>query len=375
MLLEGDQAAPAPASGPGRRYVLGPTPPPASLAPAGAELPESYGTRQLFLAARDPRWLYAHWDFTAAQIKEFNALSADGHLLLRLYRDTPAGAPSLQIHLHPESRHWFVPAPEAGAKYAATLGYFDAAKNWVELARSAATLTPLDSVAEDTAVRFATIPADVPFAQLLSSVQAAVRANLPLAEAVRELRAEGFMSLPEPERIAGPWTPAQEKALADVVMLDQARRIWVGSLEVTELIRRQLEHEVSSQGAARPGLAASPSAPFGSVSSPSARPERRRGFWFNVNAELIVYGSTEPDASVTIGGRPIQLRRDGSFSFRFALPDGQYGLPETARSADGEDTRQAELNFSRASQYQGGVGAHPQDQTLKPPSAIAVASS
>jgi hypothetical protein len=279
----------------------------------------------------------------------------------------------LQIHLHPESRHWFVPAPHAGVKYVATLGYHDAAKKWVGLARSAATLTPPDSVADDNAVRFATIPSDVPLAQLLSSVQAAVRENMPLAEAVQQLRAEGYFSLPEPEQIAGPWTPAQEKALAEVVMLDQARRIWSGSVEVTELIRRQLEHEVSSIGAAQLGLPSSPAGALGSVSSPFGRADRRRGFWFNVNAELIVYGSTEPDATVTIGGRPIKLRRDGSFSFRFALPDGQYALPVAAHSADGVETRQAELNFSRASQYQGGVEAHPQDERLQPPLVSAVA--
>jgi hypothetical protein len=373
ILLEGDAVAPPPASGPGRRYVLGPVPPLVNLAPAGAELPESYGTQQLFLAARDPRWLYAHWDFTAGQLSKYNALSADGHLLLRLYRDAPAGQPFLQIHLHPESRHWFVPAPYAGAKYVATLGYCDAAKEWVELACSAATLTPLDSVADDTAVRFATIPADVPFAQLLATVQAAVRENVPLAEAVQQLRAEGSASLPEPEQVAGPWTAAQEKALADVVMLDPARRIWIGSLEVTELIRRQLEHEVSSIGAAQLGGPASPAAAFGGVSSLAGRPEQGRGFWFNVNAELIVYGATEPDAAVTIGGRQIRLRRDGSFSLRFALPDGQYELPVAAHSADGVETRQAELKFSRASQYQGIVAAHPQDETLQPPSAGAAA--
>jgi len=155
-------------------------------------------------------------------------------------------------------------------------------------------------------------------------------------------------------------------------MLDQSRRIWIGSLEVTELIRRQLAQEVSSIGAAQLGGPASPGAAFGGVSSPSAGPERRRGFWFNVNAELIVYGSTEPDATVTIGGRQIQLRRDGSFSFRFALPDGDYELPVAARSADGEETRQAGLKFSRASQYQGGVAAHPQDEKLQPPSVSAV---
>ena len=88
FLLERDEAAPWPASGPGRRYVLGPAPP-VHPAPAGADLPESYGTQQLFLAARDPRWLYAHWDFTPAQLTKYNALSADGHLLLQLYRDAP----------------------------------------------------------------------------------------------------------------------------------------------------------------------------------------------------------------------------------------------------------------------------------------------
>jgi len=373
LLLEGDSPAPVMASGPGSRYVLGPTPPAASLPSADALLPESYGTRQLFLAARDPRWLYAHWDFTAEQLREYNALSADGHLLLRVFRNTLAGQPLLQIHLHPESRHWFVPVPFPAAKYLATLGYYDQHKQWVEQARSGATMTPPDSVADDVAIRFATIPIEVPLVQLLASVQAAVRTNPPLAQAVQQLRAEGFFSLPLPEEIPGPWTPAQEKALAAVVSLDPARRIWIGSVEVTELIRRQLEHEVSSIAAAQFGLPpSSPTSAFGGPSSPSAGQARPRGFWFNVNAELILYGATEPDAVVSIGGREIKLRRDGSFSFRFALPDGNYDLPATAQSADGVETRRAELNFSRKSQYHGGVGTHPQDKQLQPPSASAV---
>jgi len=365
ILLERDEAAPWPASGPDRRYVLGPTPPehPAS---AITPLPESYGTQQLFLAARDPRWLYAHWDFTAAQLKKHNALSADGHLLLRLYRDAPAGPPLSEIHLHPESRHWFVPAPHAGAKYLATLGYFNSAKKWVELACSAATVTPPDSVAEDTAVRFATIPPDEPFERLLALIEAAARENVPLAEALSELREEGFPGLPGAEQIPGPWTPAQEAALAEVVRFEDARRIWIGSLEVTELIRREMEREVSPVNPAQPGGA------FGGVSSPSGQPERRRNFWLNVNAELVVYGSTEPDATVTIGGRQIELRRDGSFSFRFALPDGTYDLAVAARQADGGETRQADLFFSRFSQYQGEVKTVPRDETLPTPSAGAV---
>jgi hypothetical protein len=86
-----------------------------------------------------------------------------------------------------------------------------------------------------------------------------------------------------------------------------------------------------------------------------------------VNAELIVYGATEPTATVTIGGRPIRLRPDGSFSYRFALPDGQYELPVVAVSADQTDGRAAEMKFSRETEFRGDVGASAQDPELKAP--------
>jgi hypothetical protein len=388
ILLEGD-ASPVPAAaGPGRRYVLGPGPLPAPFPLEAAALPEAYGTQKLYLTARDPHWLYAHWDFTAAQLKSYNAQSAEGHQVLRLHLDAASSAPVEQIQLHPESRHWFVPAPEAGAKYVVTLGYYDSGKNWVETARSGASLTPADSLAEEKVVSLAAIPVEVPFEEVVETVQTAVRECEPLAAAVQELRTEGLTSLPAPEQIPGPWTPAQEKALAAVVKLDDSRRVWVGPVEVTEVIRRHLAQTASSVAAAQfglpgaPGLSGpggaldvgvgSPTAGFGAITSPSGEHQKGRRFWFNVNAELIVYGATEPDAYVEIGGRKIQLRKDGSFSFRFALPDGSYGLPVMAESADGEERRRADLSFSRASQYQGGVGAHAQDPALKAPTVEAV---
>ena len=115
--------------------------------------------------------------------------------------------------------------------------------------------------------------------------------------------------------------------------MDSVRRVWIGSLEITELVRRRLLEDISS------AAVASVSSPFGGV-------ERRKGFWFNVNAELILYGATEPGASVTLDGLPLNLRPDGTFSLRFALPDGDYGLAVAASSAQG-DWRQAQLRFSR----------------------------
>jgi len=84
----------------------------------------------------------------------------------------------------------------------------------------------------------------------------------------------------------------------------------------------------------------------------------RRSFWFRINAEVILHGSTEPDACVTIAGRPVVLRPDGSFSFRFAFPDGDFGLPVSATSADGVERRQATVRFQRGTVLEGDVGEH-----------------
>jgi hypothetical protein len=368
ILLEGDTPPPSNLRGPGQRYVVG-TPGPSVSADA-AELPEAYGTKQLLLTARDPRWVYAYWDFTTAQLREYNAESCDKHLVLRVFRAGEKTALQ-EIHVHPESRSWFVPVPSAGTRYHAELGYFDKKGLWTSISKSSNTLTPPDNLSDDLSVRFATLPVDVPFPQLLRLVGAAAQSSAPLAEALQELRGQGKVALPEPKQLqAGSWTSAQEKALGAIISMDSVRRVWMGSLEITELIRRQLFQEISSAVVAQFSLPTSPGgaiSSISSVSSPFGGAARGKGFWFNVNAELIIYGATEPDAAVTIGGKPIKLRSDGTFSFRFVLPDGNYDLPVTAISADGDDSRHAALHFARETKYDGEVGKHPQDPGMKPP--------
>jgi len=197
----------------------------------------------------------------------------------------------------------------------------------------------------------------------------AVRTDVPLAEVMLQLRAHGH----DVSKISeGKWTPEQERALASIISMDRVRRVWMGSLEITELIRRRMQQDISSLGLAISSPIGAISS-FSSVSSPFGARGAQKGFWFNVNAELILYGATEPDAQVTIGGRPIKLRQDGTFSFRFALPDGDYELPAVAISADKTDGRAAELKFGRSTEYRGEVGTHPQDPQLKAPLAANVA--
>jgi hypothetical protein len=375
LLLEGDESPPRQVGGPGERYALGVEPPVEGQEGSieTAELPEAYGTQRLLLTARDPQWLYAHWDLTRDQLKRYNSRSVDRHLVLRIYRNEIAGEPHREIHVHPESRNWFAHVGLGGTKFLAELGYYRPNDHWVRIATSATTVTPPDSMSDDLSVWFETLPVDMRFDDVLRLVKAAVSDHVPLMEALQQLRAGG-MGLPDAANAgAGRWSAEQEKALSDIVSMDSVRRVWMGSLEITELIRRQFLKELSSQAVAQLGQAGSWSGAVSSFSSPFGGMEQQKGFWFNVNAELIIYGATERDATVTIGGRTIKLRPDGSFSYRFSLPDGQYELPAVATSSDGTDSRSAELKFMRGTHYRGHVEKHPQDPALKPPMAEHVA--
>jgi hypothetical protein len=77
--------------------------------------------------------------------------------------------------------------------------------------------------------------------------------------------------------------------------------------------------------------------------------QKERGFRLRVATELILYGSTEPDAKVTIQGKPIKLRRDGSFTARWALPDGTIEIPVVAVSGDGVEERTIDTDVRKKS--------------------------
>ncbi len=81
--------------------------------------------------------------------------------------------------------------------------------------------------------------------------------------------------------------------------------------------------------------------------SASMPPIRPRQFWLVADAELIVYGATEPDAQVTIAGRPVQLNSDGTFRFQMSFQDGFIDFPIMAVAADGEQIRSLHMQFSR----------------------------
>jgi len=371
-LLESDQPAQTSLSGPGSRYALGPKA--ASVPVSGpidlGDLPESYGTQQVLAAARDPHWLYVSWDLSKEQLRAYNAKSVHGHLVVRIHLHQPHGAPHSEVHVHPESRNWFVYVGRAATRFVAELGFYRPEGKWNSIGLSKSTFTPPDNLSEDTSVEFATLPGGVSFQELIGMVKEVLSENVSLVEALREQQIDNEIH-PLPKDSSGHWTVEQAAALEKMVSMDSMRRVWIGSLEITELIRRKMFEETSSIAAAelaKRGQFAVGAVGPSSITSPfGGAVEKGKGFWFNVNAELIVYGSTEPDAAVSVGGRAIKLRPDGSFSYRFSLPDGNYELPALAISAAGDDQRQARLQFSRRTEYRGDVGTHRQDKRLKTP--------
>ena len=82
-----------------------------------------------------------------------------------------------------------------------------------------------------------------------------------------------------------------------------------------------------------PGMFSPMGASFG-VPLPKAEAAAKPGFFLQVQTELILHGQTTPGAEVTVEGMPVALRPDGSFTLRYALPDGTYCLPVKASFPD-----------------------------------------
>lgn len=85
------------------------------------------------------------------------------------------------------------------------------------------------------------------------------------------------------------------------------------SLERKKKFEEFMKHQISS-----------PLASWGVSSLFSERPRVADKFFLEVWTELILYGRTEPDADLTVEGKKVALRPDGTFSLRYALPVGDY---------------------------------------------------
>jgi hypothetical protein len=341
------------------KFVLTPTPPaPEFRVPDYeylGELPNAYGTRRLWLVARDTHFLFAYWDFTDEQLGELAGRAGDGNVYLQLHQAD--GAKLQQIHVLGGLRHWYLHANRPGASFYAELGIYHADGRWEAAARSGTIAAPRNTPSPRTDARFATLPFHLSFRELLELIRHQLRPGEELAEGLARLQQEGF-AFPYEVARDGAVVPARGEAISGRLAEEIVRRTQVGSLDVTEILRRRLAEETSS--GLRPNLPGSPSSPFGASFA------RERDFFMHVNAELIVYGGTHPGAKVRINGQPVELRPDGTFTFHFNFPDGNFHIPIEASSPDAVENRSALLSFLRLSATQGEVTATPQSPRSEP---------
>lgn len=105
--------------------------------------------------------------------------------------------------------------------------------------------------------------------------------------------------------------------------------------ELKGIIESRLHRELGAPALAK--LGAAPQSPF----------RKAKEFFFDMDIELVVYGSTVPDGYLTLNGEPIQLRDDGTFSLRMPFPDRRQVLPAVACTRDGSQERMIVIAVER----------------------------
>ncbi len=327
-----------------------------------SDLPSGYGESRIVLMPRDPQWAYAYWDIPHTHKDELRR-QGGSRLALRFYdvtdidfsRQSPH---SLQQYECDElAREWYLPIPVSDRDYVAEIGYLCNDGRWLVLARSLPVHIPPVYPSEWVEDHFVTVDwqADLRGQTLLTlkhpSQRAAESTNAiydsvyAMTESAEAQRVAGslFGSMPHVPGSHVPGSMAPEKAVSSYVFPSGAG-LWAvpGAIpgRVPTMSGVGAFGELTMSGA---GLTMS-----GAGFSASAPPIRPRKFWLVADAELIVYGATEPDATVTIGGQPIKLNSDGTFRFQMSFQDGNIDYPIMAVAADGEQTRAIHMTFDRA---------------------------
>jgi hypothetical protein len=291
---------------------------PLSLKAIEAELPPaprpSSATTNVVFLPRDPQWAYVFWDISENDRASALATGAS-QLCLRVADVT--GLPGGSAHPHTlqevvvdsHATEWYLPVPLCDRDYRVELGYRKGSGGWISLAFSSVARVPAQHPSEQILDQF------VPF-------------SLDTAPAI--------LPTPVEPADAGLHERLYQTATA------RWRRLGRGSEAFHELEAAGLDtSELNTSGA---GIWASGrnASGIGGVAS------RQRSFWLVADAELIVYGATDPAARLTIGGEEVPLSADGTFRVQVPFRDGQQLYPIEAVAADGEQKRNITLEFSRS---------------------------
>ncbi len=303
------------------------------------DLPGGYGESRIVLLPRDPQWAYAYWDAPDEHKQQLRS-QGGSRLVLRFYDVTDVNLDhqsphSLQQYECGEvAREWYLPVPVSDREYTVEIGYVCDDGRWLALSRSAPVRIPPVYPSDWVEDQFLTISWN------------------------EEIKTRTFAKLVSPSEQAIAAGQAGYQQAGDNPLYDQmvtraqsaeAQRV-AGSLfgSMHQVPEQAVSSFVFPSGA---GLWALPTASGVHMSGAglfaSAPPAKPRKFWLVADAELIVYGATEPDATVTVDGEPIELSADGTFRFQMSFQDGMIRYPIVAVAKDGEQSRSIHMDFER----------------------------
>ena len=270
-------------------------------------------TRVVFLP-RDPQWAYVFWDIAEAD-REAAAAAGATQLCLRVADVTGLSGGSAHPHTLQEvvvdshATEWYLPVPLCDRDYRVELGYRTGGARWISLAFSSVARVPALHPSEQILDQFVPFSLDV-------------------------LPSEGELIAPASGE-SGLHERLYQTATA------RWRRLGRGSEafhELEEGADRAAGGQLSGVGQWASGL---------TESGAGGVPVRQRAFWLVADAELIVYGATDPSARLTIGGEEVPLSAEGTFRIQVPFRDGQQLYPIEAVAADGEQRRNITLEFRR----------------------------
>ena len=329
-----------------------------------ADLPNGYGESRVVLMPRDPEWAYTYWDIPNDRKEELRRQGGQ-QLALRIYDVTDVNLDIQSPHSIQEypcdelAREWYVPIPVSDRDYAIDIGYRCADGRWLILARSAQVRVPPVYPSDWIEDQFITLDweedlSGKTFAELVPPAKKIAQAvngtGFSTNNAIYE-QIFGMAESAEAMRVAGSMFGSMQHVTGSVQQVgihEQAISSYVFPSGVgmwaASAMSGMTMSGVGMSGMTMSGIGMSG---VGMSGVGFAAPMRPRQFWLVADAELIVYGATEPDATVYVGGQPIKLNADGTFRFQMSFQDGLIDYPIFAVAADGEQNRAIHMKFER----------------------------
>ncbi len=324
------------------------------LADVDQDLPDlasGYGESRIVLMPRDPQWAYTYWDIPDEHRQSVRYLGGQ-QLALRLYDATDLDLNKNKPHSVQQyacdelARDWYLPIPVSDRDYIAEIGYLTGSGEWLLLARSnrisIPPVYPTDWMDEQTiTVDWVEPLQGRTFLQLVPPGSAEPETNEAFHDQIFNLA----YGMDQESRMTGSLFGSMHQIPSESwssFIFPAGAGLWAN-----EFPMGLTASGIGMSGFNMSGIGMSGIGMSGIGMGASIPPDRLRKFWLVADAELIVYGATEPDAQLTIGGTPVKLTPEGTFRIQLSFQDGNLDFPIMAIAKDGEQMRQIRMTFDR----------------------------